>query len=237
MKQLIVIFIISIASYIQAQNEPKISEQIRSMSRGNVSAFVMELPGKVTAIKSVRKEWLDFVKSYKGKTSYNKKIDEVFTDNAFVKGMSENTVDISAKVVSKDEGTLELVVWYNLGVSYLSSQEHAAGVPVAAEMLKEFSKRVYANLLEEQLDAEQKALKLMNSGLKSIQKEATGFDKSIKNYGEQIKEIETKIVAVKEKEAINTEEQAKQKAIIDTQDKKIEDMKREIDSMKSRKRK
>lgn len=237
MKQLIVIFFISIASYLQAQTEPKISEQIRPMSKGSVNAFVMELPGKATSIKSVRNEWLDFVKSYKGKTSYSKKIDEVFADNATIKDMSENTVDISAKVVSKDGETLELIVWYNLGVNYLSSQEYAPGVPVATDMLKEFSKRVSANLLKEQLAGEQKALKEMNSGLKSMQKEASGFDKSIKNYEEDIKEIEVKIAAVKEKEAINVEEQAKQKATIDAQQKKIDNMKVEIENMKSRKRK
>ncbi len=234
MKVLFILTFLSISSIIFAQGEPKITEQIKQNSRGSFNAFVLELPGTIASLKSVKSELGSFLKNYKGKTSFNKKADEYFNDDAKIKAMSENTVDIFAKVVPKDAETLELIVWYNLGVVYLSSAEYPQGVAAAQTMLNEFSERVSANLLEEQLKGEEKKLKELNSVLKSQKKEADGFVKTINGYNEDIQKIERKITEVKEKEATNTQEQAKQKAEVQEQEKKIENMKKEIKNKKKR---
>lgn len=216
--------------------EAKISEQIKQNSNGSFNALVMELPGNIEAVKSVQKEWGSFVKKYKGKTKYNKKTAEYFTDDARIKEMSENTVDITAKVMPKDPETLELVVWYNLGVNYLSTKDYAQGMPAAQTMLIDFSKIVYVNLNKEILAEEEKLLSAMNANLKSTQKEANAFDKKIKSYENEIEKIEKKIATEKEAVAANTQKQAKEKAEISQQEKKIDSLKKEIDSLKRNRR-
>jgi hypothetical protein len=224
----------SFNSLVFAQGDPKITEQIRQNSRGSFNAFVLEMPGTISSLKSVKSDLGSFLKAYKGKTSYNKKADEYLSDDAKIKAMSENTVDIYAKVVPKDAETLELVVWYNMGVVYLSSSEYPQGVAAAQTMLLDFSDRESVNMLKEQLDAEEKKLKEMNSGVKSLKKEAEGYVKSVNDYKEAIQKIEQKIAEIKEKEATNTKEQAKQKADVQEQEKKIEGLKKEIKNMKKR---
>ena len=220
---------------VNAQQQAKISEEIRSMSKGSNPCLVMELPGN--NIKTVRKEWESFVKGYKGKTSYHKGVDEVFADDARIKEMSENTVDIYAKVVAKDPETLELIVWYNLGITYLSSNTHAQGIPIAEAMLREFSKDIFIELLKEQLENKEKEMKDLAKALKSLEKERSGFDKTIAGYEEDIKKIQDKVDVVEEKVDVNVETQAKQKATIEEQQKLMLDIERQIETLKKSKKK
>lgn len=234
-KNLLVLLFILSSVYSFSQNEPKITEQIRQNSSGSFNALVMELPGKVSAVNSIKKEWGAFAKQFKGKTSFNKKADEYFTDDARIKEMSENTVDITAKIISKDAETIELIVWFNLGVTYLSSKEYSQGMGSAQTILKDFSKIVYVDLFKENLADEEKVLKEMNKELSSTKKEADSYEKKINSYREEIKKIEKKIAEVKEQEASNKEKQAKQKTEIDGQEKKIDAIKKEIEVLKRRK--
>jgi hypothetical protein len=62
---LIAIFLMYSLCSIKAQQEAKISEQVRPFSKGSFNALVMELPGKLEALQTVKKEWASYIKKYK----------------------------------------------------------------------------------------------------------------------------------------------------------------------------
>jgi hypothetical protein len=101
-----------------AQVKSAIKEEVRAMSEGSFNAIVLELPA--TSADKVEDAWKSFMKKYKGKTKYSKKNKEFFTDDTEIKGMSDNTIDVYAKVEDRGDAGSELVVWFNLGVTYLS---------------------------------------------------------------------------------------------------------------------
>lgn len=100
MKSIVSIFILFTITYTttfaQTGFEFKILEENRSMSKGNANALIVNLPN--TSYKQVNKLWNKYLKNFKGKMKYNRKIDEYFSDNAEIKDMSENAVDIISKI-------------------------------------------------------------------------------------------------------------------------------------------
>jgi hypothetical protein len=190
----------------------------------------MELPGKLKSLDLIEKEWKSYIKKYKGKVSYSKKTDELFSDDATIKEMSENTVDITCKIVPKDADHFEVVVWFNLGIVYLSSKEYAQGMAAAEVLLKDFSKIVYLNLYKEKLKEDETILEQLNKALKQSQKEAQNFENSIKDFEADIVKIQKKITASKESLNTNKEKQAKQKTEIGAQQKVVDESKRAVET-------
>jgi hypothetical protein len=232
MKKSILILIASLFAFcdVSAQVDPKISEQIRPNSKGSFNALIMELPGKLKSLDLIEKEWKSYIKKYKGKVSYSKKTDELFSDDATIKEMSENTVDITCKIVPKDADHFEVVVWFNLGIVYLSSKEYAQGMAAAEVLLKDFSKIVFLNLYKEKLKEDETILEQLNKALKQSQKEAQNFENSIKDFEADIAKIQKKITASKESLNTNKEKQAKQKTEIGAQQKVVDESKRAVET-------
>lgn len=194
--------------------EFKVTEETRSMSQGSANALVVNWAK--ASEKTVSKNWKNYAKKFKGKFSYDRKQGEYFLDNAELKEMSENNVDVRAKISQKGDG-VELVVWFNLGVTYLSSKDHPERYPAAEKMLRKFDLMIYAELMEEQLKEEEKKKKLMERELKKIEraeqkeqrkieKEQKAIEKAQKAIDESEKLIEEQ-AAAKEKQASEIEYQ------------------------------
>lgn len=221
---------------IQAQPDTKISEQIRPFSKGSFNAIVMVLPGKLEALGNLKKEWSNYIKRYKGKVSFNKKTSEYLSDDARIKTMSENTVDIYCKIVPKDAEHFEVIVWFNLGIVYLSSKEYSEGMAAAEQILKDFSDIVYINLYKDKLKNEEAELSKLNAELKKSQKEAQNFEDDIRKLEASISKIQKKIAENKESIITNKEKQTKQKTEINNQEKILSDTKKALDDAKRKRR-
>ncbi len=235
-KFLIILFLLCNSLFLSAQPEPKITEQIRSNSKGSFNALVMEIPGKLSSLNGAKKAWGTYVKKYKGKVSFNKKADEYFSDDAKIKGMSENAVDIYCKIIPKDVENLEVIVWYNLGIIYLSSKEYSQGMAAAEGIMIEFSKLVYLNLYKDELKEEEALLKKMNAELRKTQKQTQSFENKIKDFESEISKIQKKIGETKELLSSSKEKQTKQKSEISTQEKTIDNTLKEIEAAKRKRR-
>ncbi len=199
MKKLIVLaLLIGIIPSLFAQ----VKEGVMSMSQGDKNGLSILL--KKTEKKSVEKEWMSFLKDYKGKTKKAKKSDELMTDDAMIKGMSSNTVDIYSSVVSAGEDT-RLTVWYDLGGAYLSSSKHAEGYAVADKMLNKFSLKVSRGLVEEELKMQENEMKKLEKDLAGLKKDKEQLEADIVKYEEKIKQakadIETNLANQKNKES------------------------------------
>ncbi|MCP4443525.1 MAG: hypothetical protein GY810_31875 [Aureispira sp.] len=227
MKQLgVLVLFLSMGTMLLGQ-EFKISEETRSMSKGSFNALVIDLPG--TSSKKVMKSWTKFMGNYRGKTKYSKKVGEAFTDNAEIKDMSENTVDVYAKLeeLGGDQGT-RLSVWFNLGVTYLTSNEHSERYPAGEEVLKAFAATVSADLIAARLKEKEKELKEVMADLKKLEKTKTGYDRDVKNYEETIKKAEEGIAETDKKIDENLKEQDTMKDDITEREKEIEEIEKRL---------
>jgi len=233
MKKLILPLILLIgmtSNAVLAQVEATMKEEMRAMSEGNFNCVVMSFPA--TSADKVGDIWEKFIKDYKGKTKYDRRVKEYFTDNATIKGMSDNTVDVYAKVEERGEAGSEIAVWYNLGVSYLAKKDFPAQFDVAQQMLDKFTKKLSADLLEELLKEEEKTLKGMQGDLKDLVKDEEKRKKDIEDYKETIQKMEENIKSAEEDIKVKLEEQGGKKKEIDDQTKKIDELKQKINTMK-----
>jgi len=219
---IIFMFFLSVAS---AQVKTTLKEENRSCSKGSQPCLVLNIPN--TSADKVRDTWESFIKSYKGKTDYNRKDKEVFTDDALIKEMSENTVDIIARVDETEKGS-ELTVWFNLGVTFLSQKEFSKQFDIARKLLEKFSDKLSADLLEELLKEQEKILKKLEGDYKDLERDEEKRKKDIVDYKETIRKMEENIKKAEEDIKIKIEEKAKKKAEVDEQTKKFNEVKNDI---------
>lgn len=217
-------------NYTSAQVKTTLKEEIRACSKGSQPALVLIIPN--TSGDKVRDTWESFIKAYKGKTNYSKKDKEVFTDDALIKDMSENTIDIIARVDETPEKGSELTVWFNLGVTFLSKKEFSKQFEIAQKILEKFSDRLSADMLEELLKEEEKNLKKLEDDFKDLEKAEERRKKDIEDYKETIRKMEENIKKAEADIKTGIEEKAKKKTEIDTQIKKVNEVKNEIKKSK-----
>lgn len=215
-----------------AQIKVEIKEETKSMSRASANALVMDLPG--VSEKEAAKAWSKFSKGFKGKTKYDRKVGEYFTDDATIKDMSDNTVDMVAKIIAKGEEGSEITVWFNLGASYLSSKDYADRYPAGEAIMKKFANEVSASMIEEELKLQEKILKDMEGDFKKLEKDKATREKDIETYKETIKKMEENIVTAEDDIKKNIEEQGAKTTEIEAQTKMIDEIKARLEEVKGR---
>ncbi|WBM75879.1 hypothetical protein [Saprospira grandis] len=233
MKQISFILLLFFAFAFQAQAQVKatLKEEVRTMSEGAHNALVVDLPN--CSADKVGDIWKTFVKkNYKGKVKYKKKDKLYISDDATVKDMSENTVDIYAMVQDKGEEGAEIVIWFNLGVSYLSQKEFPNQFQVAEEVVNKFTKKLSADLLEDLLKAEEKTLKELEKDMKELEKDEKKLTKDIEDYKETIKKMEENIKQAEEDIKKSKEDQGTKKKEVDDQTQVVEELKQKIKANK-----
>ena len=232
MKTLVLLsaLLLGISSSSWAQIKSLIKEETKANSKGTFNALVMELPG--TSSKEVGKAWSKFIKKYKGKTKYDRRGNEYMTEDATIKEMSDNTVDIIAKVEERGQEGTVLTVWYNLGVSYLSSKDFSDRYPAGEKLLKDFAKSVSADMIEEELKAAEKLLKDYEGNLSKLEKEEKQRTKDIETYKNTITKMEQSIVEAENDVKESKEGQGKAKVEIDDQKKVVDEIKQRLESVK-----
>lgn len=209
MKSLIATMILS-ACFLFSQAQ--IQEVVQNMSQGSKNGLSVNLTS--TDVKTVEAAWTKFLKDYKGKTKKNKKSNEVFTDNAEIKKMSSNTVDVYAQAVDNGED-VNFTVWFDLGGAYVSANSHPDAFTYSKQMLSDFSKTVSSAAIEVEVKMEEDVYKKLESEMKSLEKE-------MKNYEDEITKCEQKIEAAKANIAENKTAQAVKVKELEVQKDKLE---------------
>lgn len=189
MKQLIVLICVFFAFQITV-NAQEVLEEARMMSMGSQNALTVQLKSNDT--KMIEKEWEKHLKSYKGKTKKNKKTGEIFTDNAKMRSLSANDVDVYARCVESGNN-VEFAVWFDLGGAYLNSEDHASAFEQATAMIGQFEVQVHQIMVQRELDDQEKMLKGFEKDLAKLQKDKEGYEKDIENYKQKIAEREMDI--------------------------------------------
>ena len=192
----LLIGIVYASNNFYAQNI-RVQEVVESMSKGTQKGLAIEF----TQISEefLLKEFKDWVDKFKGKTKMDKKNNEVFSDDAFLKEISANTFDIYGKVINKGK-TQTLVLFVDLGGAYLNTQMHPDKYKIMEGQFLEFGRSVIRNDLKNRLDEAEKVLKNFEKEKKELEQEQAKSLKNIENAKNLIKKEEENIEANKKKQ-------------------------------------
>ncbi|MEO6904233.1 MAG: hypothetical protein ABI315_13925 [Bacteroidia bacterium] len=189
-----------------------IKELPEDIGGGVQNALVVKIPD----INPVDAEegFKTYMKSYNGKKT--SKGGSVFIDNADIKEMSENTVDVYAKAVAAGKD-VNFNVAFDLGGIFLSSKTHKDKYLVAEKMLKDFATKMTKEPLLAKLKEAQKISAKADDEQKNLEKENASLNEEIQNYKNKTKTAEDNL-------AKNKIEQDKKKVEIETNKKLVADI-------------
>lgn len=207
MKQNLSLILLMVIGWNVTVYAQDIQEVKANMSLGEHNALLLALPYDVKLSDQV---WKDYLKTFKGKSRKVKKSDEVFTDDASISYISNNTVDIYSLVEKSGEGS-QLKMWMDLGGGFVDSQNF----PDAFEGVK-----VFLRGFEKQLNVENIKIELKNeeNRLKELEKELVKLERLNEKYHQEIEEWKAKI--------------AENESLIDTNVKEQTDVNHTITSQK-----
>jgi len=184
------------------QKKIKVEETMHSYSIGkhkSLKVIIFDADEEM-----VKKVWIKKMKAFKAKVS--KKGDEIFADNALIKNISENTIDIYAQTKFNNDGNIVLFVAFNLGGAYLNSSDHPDMYKKAVKLMENFSKDISIEILEGKIKEREKILKKHEKEKEELEKRNERLKKDIENCKERInkneKEIEDNKKQIEEKKQV-----------------------------------
>jgi len=206
------------ATFQFVASKAKVMESSKIMSQGTNNALTIELLN--TDEKTAEKVWKKFMRDYKGKPKYDRKLNEHFSDDAEIPNISNNTVDVYA-TFDETGSTTTATFWFDLGGAYLDSDTHAAPYSAAEELLRNYIQDV--NLIHAE-----DALKEQEDMLKDLEKELEKLEKENKDFHEEIEEAKKLIAEMEKNIELNLEEQSAKKKEIETQENVVNSAKKNV---------
>lgn len=174
----------------------QVTENVRTMSKGNENALSIYIEG--VNKNQVVDLWTKTMRKYsKIKTELSAANNELFTDNAILKDISDNTIDLYATTIEKSTGGVELVVWFYLGGAYLSSAKHPEQYLAAKKFLVDFAQSTHLLALEEILATEEKKLKEFQATQKTMINKGENLTQDIARLERQLQEAKDALTANK----------------------------------------
>lgn len=211
MKQIISTFIITLyAVSIFAQSKIEIKEQTEDIGGGNHNALVVKIFQSKDEI--VLKEWKTIMKDFDAKILQKK---ELFADNALIKDMSENTVDLYAKTEMNADGDVLFTVGVDLGGAYLTSSQHPKEFKAIKRIITDFAKDLSEKGFKEKVKLEEKALITLTKQKEFMNKENETMQRDIELYKEKIIKAEESIKANMEANILKDKEIIDQKKLLE----------------------
>lgn len=219
---LLFIFLGCIQHHAFAQFNVTINEVRQYMSKGEktgVEVFLVDIDPE-----SVAKDWKKFMKQYKTKSKQPKKSKEIFSDNATIKEMSPNTVDVYAIAMPTPQGS-KLTVFFDLGGSFVSSQNHDIAFGTAKKLLRDFALEEAIKVVDNEFDEQEKMLKELNKDLDKMLSSKSQSIKEIEKAKALIEQREQDIAAAEKAIEVKKQQMALQEEIINTLNLKLSNLK------------
>ncbi|PCH93877.1 MAG: hypothetical protein COB85_06320 [Bacteroidetes bacterium] len=166
----------------------------------------------------VLKQWKSLIKSYK---SDNVKVGkEVFADNCKISSISENTIDIYARVEKVKDNTVKLIVGFNLGGAYVNGS--SPGYKAAEKIVFDFAIKITKEGIEDEIKEEEKDLKKKEKVLEKLVKNNTRLHSDIEASKKAIELAKKAIEQAKKDIETNLKDQEGSKKEIETQKKVVQ---------------
>lgn len=221
MKTLLIINLF-IFIWLQSFSQKKITidERTKSFADGSHNALIVNIYEADEDL--ILKEWKRLMKDYDAKVTSKK---ETFADDAMIKNLSPNTVDIYAYTEKNSDGDFNLVVAFDLGGAYLSSSQHSDKYRTAEKILREFAVSTAKEAIKDQLKDEEHNLSRMEKEQQTLERDKEKLLKDIEDYKQKISKAEDDIKT-------NEKDQETKKAEIGKQQKYIEEIKEKQSNIK-----
>lgn len=200
--------IISSSAFAQKISVSEGSERIGGGSNNALSVTIYEAD-----IAEVEKEWKSIMRGYNAKISSQD--GAYFADNAVIKPMGNNTVDVYYKAEKGKDTEIKFMAAFDLGGAFMSSSKHGEQYQIAKKMVYDFAMKMTKESIAGQLKAAQKVHDKLVDKHKDLVKDEEGLKKDIEEWKAKIKKAEDEIVK-------NKEEQGKKKTEIEAQKKVVD---------------
>lgn len=211
MKKFLFLSVAALVSTSMSAQKIKVKESSENIGGGSHPALVVTLYG--VSPSDAEDSFRSFMKTYDGKRS--SKDGGIFIDNASIKDMSANTVDVYGKSNGKkDDKEIEFVVAFDLGGAFVASSDHKAEYKVAEKIVKDFAVKATKEAIEKELKAASNVQEKLEGDQKDLEKDLKNLNDDIENYKNKIKKAEDDIVK-------NKSDQDKKKSEIEAQKKVV----------------
>ncbi len=183
------------------------------MSRGNNNGFKVFIPNAQQ--KDVEHDWAKYMRNYGAKGDQTKS--EYFFDNATIKSLGDNTVDVYSITTETKDGAL-LMVFFDLGGAFLSSTLHPDKVEGAENLLHQFAvEEAKADMSTQIADA----IKV----LETKRKEQSALEKQSSDIHSKVDDCKSAIEQAEKDLDENSSSQGAKKKEIEDQQKVVDDLK------------
>lgn len=204
---LVIVFLFNYQSF--SQKKITIDERTKSFADGSHNALIVNIYEADEDL--ILKEWKRLMKDYDAKVTSKK---ETFADDAMIKNLSPNTVDIYAFAEKNSDGDFNLVVAFDLGGAFLSSSQHSDKYRTAEKILHEFAVNTAKEAIKDQLKDEEHNLSRMEKDQQSLERDKENLLKNIEDYKQKIIKAEDDIKTNEKDQETKKEEISKQQKFI-----------------------
>lgn len=167
-----------------------VNEIEENMSQGQQTGFEIFIPE--VDLRSVQKALSKWTKSNKGKYVFSRKATEIFLDNVELSSVSENSVDMYTTLTQEKDGVM-LKTFVDLGGAFISSADHNQAFNAMEVILKDFAREQLASKIGDDVKAEEKHLKKLQSELKQFERANDKFHNDIAKNKDNIRNEELAI--------------------------------------------
>ena len=208
------ILLVALIAYNFGFSQNMETKEVRkSMSKGNQPGIEIIIPhisedNLEDAIKKVTKK-------YKGDREKIKRSNEIYLDDALIKEISENTIDIH-QIIEKEGTGLRYTVFFNLGGAFLDSKLNAQKFAYAEEIVNRIALKASEIRIDDILKEEQDKLEDLVDDQEDLVKDKEDATKDIEKAKDEIAKKEKEIQENIKLQATKTTEIDKQRRKVDS---------------------
>jgi hypothetical protein len=143
--------------------------------------------------KELTKLWEDFISAY-GKVKKDRKTKEFLLEDLRMPGLNKGkSIDFYSRVDSYSKTQASVVVWLHYGNDFLYSKNLESDYQDLVNLLLIFDRQVYAAIVDNVLEEQEKELKSLEKEALKIEKDTEKQEKDIQNAREKIAKAELQI--------------------------------------------
>ncbi|MBP7462717.1 MAG: hypothetical protein KA793_00195 [Bacteroidales bacterium] len=165
-----------------------VTESEAYIAGGKQNALVGRIPKG--DIELIAKEWKNLMKKYKADVSGK---EEIFGDNAVIKSISDNPMDVYARVERGRDDEVKITIAFDLGGYFMSSAQQPALFKSAQKFIEKFVEDQSKSAYKSNLKSEEKVLSTLEKDKKKLEKENEKIAKKNEDLRQQIQENQQKI--------------------------------------------
>ena len=204
--------------------ESKVLEVLEPMSQGIQQALVVTLDGG--DVKLAEETWKAFLSDYGGKTKRVARSNGEYVTTVEIVGINGvNPIQVYSRARETEDGTPQLLTWFDLGEEYLSSKWKVQ-YEEAEKILLRYVHACRVAHTTEQLQTAEKKLRSMENDLERLERQLTGYRRTIEESEKKIQQAKDDIVTNQQQQGDTMEKMELQKQL-------LEEIKRRLSGLKS----